>query len=364
MIIGVGVKTLKYFIMSDFRPPERFLEVGGRRVILKPVFGDGDGTVPLQGSEISTADRTYYIPYVERWGPDDSSSHADLPSNETVQEIVWDIIDGRPPDPNKYALPNPKAGTELKDLEPGVDFNLHSAAYLNITDQSTGRKLGLNGQGGIDETLPSGTFLAIEGVEYASIADINRTLGVTVTGIQAGKFTLDVNIRRPSAAVTQFSYREVPVKKGTIAQVTMTPSQVSVPPPLTVTTDGRTTTIPASIGNEGGPLIPGGAPIPTGPLPPITPPSGGIGGTWITPTGDIIELVQNGNRVTGNYRGVLGTGDITGTLDGRTLTGTLTVGQSGIAVTQTVILRLTDDGKLEGQAGSAPFSVTLILSRR
>lgn len=255
---------------------------------------------------------------------------------------------------NTGGVPSGTSGT-------GVDFTLHSDAHLSITDQSTGRKLGFNDQGGIDEDLPTGTFLSIGGVEYASIADIDRALKVTVTGIREGRFTLDVDVKRAGTTLAQFSYPEVPVRQGTVAEVTMTPGQVSSSPsPLAVTTDGRTTTIPASVGNAGAPI-----PMPAGPLPPSSSPSsGGIGGTWIAPTGDIIELVQNGNTINGSYRGVLGTGSITGTFDGRTLTGTLIAGQAGIAVTQALTLRLTDDGRLEGQVGSPLFSVSLILTRR
>lgn len=266
------------------------------------------------------------------------------------------------------------SGTGGGNTGTGADFMLHSDAHLSITDQSTGRRLGFNNQGGIDEDLPTGTFRSIDGVEYASIADIDRTLRVAVTGIRVGKFTLDVNVKRAGNAVAQFSYREVPVKPGTVAEVTMTPGQVSAPPPLTVTTDGRTTTVPASIGNAGGPVIPqGGAPpptaptaplpAPTGPVQPGAPSSGGIGGTWVTPSGDTVILTQTGNRVTGTYRGIMGTGTLTGTFDGSTLSGTIEVGQPGFMVTDTFSLRLTPEGRLQGRVGSI-LSVDVILTRR
>ena len=254
VIIGTGVKTLTMFLLRDAAPNERHLALDGRKVVLEPYFSDGDGTVPLNGSEISTATSTYYVPYVERWGPDVSSAHGDLPANKTVQEIIGQILDGNPPDPNKYKY---QYATGLMDLEPGADFTLHSDAHLSITDINTGRKLGFNTQGGIDETLPSGTFLSIEEAEYASIADINRPLLVRVTGIREGKFTLDVNIKRPSGAAIKFSYREIAVKKGTIAQVTLTPGQVSALPAMNITTDGRTTSVAPSMGTDSGPVVAG-----------------------------------------------------------------------------------------------------------
>ncbi len=358
VIIGTGVQTLMFFRMRNARvPPERFVELDGRKVVLEPIFGNGDGTVPLHGSRIRTATRTYYIPYLERWGPDNSSAHGDLPANTTVQKIVGEIIDGNPPASSKEEPPADFTGG-LVDLEKGVDFTLRSDAYLSLTDQSTGRKLGFNNQGGIDEDLPSGTFIAMEGVEYASIADINRTLGVTVTGIRDGKFTLDVNIKRPGGAATQFSYREVPVRNGTIAQVTLTPAKVSAPPPLTVTTDGRTTTIPAS-GSAGGSEIPQGG-TPVSPLPPS---SGGIGGTWTAPTGDIIELIQNGNRITGRYRGILGTGEITGTFDGKNLSATVRPNQALLPLAIPLTLTLMEDGKLSGRLETPLMSGSLVFTR-
>ena len=87
-----------------------------------------------------------------------------------------------------------------------------------------------------------------------------------------------------------------------------------------------------------------------------------IGGPWVTPTGDVITLTQNGNRVTGTYRGALGTGAISGTFDGRMLTGTLEIEQLGIRVSQRLTLRLTD-GRLEGTLATPLSTINLILSR-
>jgi hypothetical protein len=93
-------------------------------------------------------------------------------------------------------------------------------------------------------------------------------------------------------------------------------------------------------------------------------PSGGIGGTWSTPSGDTITLTQNGNRVTGTYRGILGTATLSGTFNGRTLTGTFEGGQGGITLRDSFSLRLTPEGTLEGRLGSSIFSVDVALTRR
>lgn len=118
------------------------------------------------------------------------------------------------------------------------------------------------------------------------------------------------------------------------------------------------------------PLSPQGAsgraptlPATTGPVQPgSVPPLADIGGPWVTSTGDVITLTQNGNRVTGTYRGAPGTGAISGTFDGRMLTGTLEIEQIGIRVSQRLTLRLTD-GRLEGTLATPLSTINLILSR-
>jgi hypothetical protein len=62
-------------------------------------------------------------------------------------------------------------------------------------------------------------------------------------------------------------------------------------------------------------------------------------------------------------RRLLGTGTLSGTFDGRTLSGTIEVGPAEFMVTNTLTLRLTNDGRLEGRVGSI-LGVELIFSRR
>jgi hypothetical protein len=89
---------------------------------------------------------------------------------------------------------------------------------------------------------------------------------------------------------------------------------------------------------------------------------GTIIGTWTSPTGDTLELRQNGNRITGTYRGPLGTGDITGTFDGKNLSGTFQPSQALIPVLIPFTLTLVEDGKLVGRLetplGNSPLTLT------
>ena len=246
VIIGQGVKTLGSYSLRDWQPGWVFygsyLELAdGREVILEPVFLDGDGTVPLWSLEISGAAATYYLPYKR----EDSTAHGDLPANKTVQAIVGQIVNGNPPSPAQYPNTYPK---DYKDVEGGIlsfifgigysiDFTLRSAAHLKIIDESGGM-LGFNSQGGIDENLPTGTFLSMDGVEYSSIADPNRNYKVSVTGINEGKFQLTAKVTK-DGKITTFSYPEVPVKVGDVAQFNVIPGQVTTNMPPLVTNDGK-----------------------------------------------------------------------------------------------------------------------------
>ncbi|CAN5582726.1 hypothetical protein BH20ACI3_BH20ACI3_38060 [soil metagenome] len=298
-IIGTGVSTLSAYKLEDWKPGTFFagsyLELGnGRKVVMNPVSGDGDGTVPLWSLETPVATRTYYIPYKSGFITDESSAHGDLPANKTVQSIVAQIIQNSSPDASKYPRPQQymnKPMTPGKVLEPIVEFELHSDAHLRITHAS-GKALGFNNAGGIDETLP-GTFLAMDGLEYASLAEIDIPVTATVTGIREGKFTLDVKVKRPGGSTTQVSYQEVAVKNGTVAQVTLIPSRLPAPP-MSVMTDGKTTMVSAA----------GGSGTSTGPMPSTgnPPVAGGVddlSGLWTDDTrgGGIYRLRQIGSKL-------------------------------------------------------------------
>ncbi len=86
-------------------------------------------------------------------------------------------------------------------------------------------------------------------------------------------------------------------------------------------------------------------------------------GVWLTSTGDTIQLTQDGNRVWGTYRGMLGTGTINGVMDGRTFRGTVAIGQGMSSTSGNVILTLTPDGRLDGTVSSVIFNGPWVLSR-
>lgn len=235
VIVGYGVQTLGNYAIRPPKTGEKYLELDGRKIVLIPGFTDGDGTVPLSMLEISTATATYYVEdisgttkYKNSKGIIEietyliSAAHGDLPDNPKVQQIIWAIVKGTPPDPNSYSYKAPKTYRDVQRL----DITLHSDAHMTIIDKATGGTLGYNSQGGVDDNLHSGTFLSIDGVEYASIANLSRTYIVMVNGTGEGKFTLTVNISRASETAALFSYQEVLVTNRTSAKVIMTPSDL------------------------------------------------------------------------------------------------------------------------------------------
>lgn len=76
-----------------------------------------------------------------------------------------------------------------------------------------------NGTSSIVETLPTGTFLSIEGGDYASIADTSKTYHVDINGIRDGKFALTVNLTGTGGRVVTLQYPETAVRNGTTAQM-------------------------------------------------------------------------------------------------------------------------------------------------
>jgi pimeloyl-ACP methyl ester carboxylesterase len=243
-IYGYGPPTLCGFQMFPPILGEPYIEVAGRPLVGEPMFGTGDGTVPYAGYEISTATKHYYV----------NSAHGDLANNRQVQSIVGGIITGKPAEPSEIPFESTWRNTQCRSMfvrsqlfgDVTLDmlaFELHSAAHLTIMGPNG--TLGFNSQGGIVESQPSATFLSMDGVEYAVITGLSGTYNVNVNGIDSGKFTLGVTIVKSGKSST-FSYSDVPVKNGTVAQVNINQTQITNSlPALQVTTDGKTTSVAA-----------------------------------------------------------------------------------------------------------------------
>jgi pimeloyl-ACP methyl ester carboxylesterase len=216
-IIGYGFQTLSGYNMSESSGSSQpYIQLSnGAHVIMRPIFSDGDGTVPLASAQISTASRTYYIANVPATGYFGrgavSSAHGDLPSNPTVLRIVDQIINGTAPPPIPY-----RTQTLARS---GMNFTLHSNAILSVRDTYGNGHLGPNSYGGIDENLSSGSYLDLDGIEYASLQNTNDTYIVSVNGTSDGEFTLSVNFTLSNGVSYSFAYPEVSVQNGTLGVV-------------------------------------------------------------------------------------------------------------------------------------------------
>jgi hypothetical protein len=113
----------------------------------------------------------------------------------------------------------------------------------------------------IVETLPIGTFLSIDGGDYASIADTSKTYHVDVDGIRDGKFALTVNITGSGGKVVTLQYPETAVRNGTTmqmyvnadiiaAQVSNNNSNAGAVANATTTTTNISTVPPALVVND------------------------------------------------------------------------------------------------------------------
>lgn len=238
VIAGTGVRTLSFYLMRDAKPGEPYVELAGRHVVLEPQFEDGDGTPPWWSLDFQKYTRKYYISHKSK---NSSAGHLAITANPATHALIKQILDGKAPD--SWA---PQRDS-LADLD-AIDFTIHSDAHLTIVDTATGETLGFKDQGGISDGILTGSFLSSDEAEYASLAELNRTYRVLIKGTKDGKFQLSVKLMR-GGNVRTFDYPEVKVKKGTLAQCTITPDQVTTTlPPLIVTPDGKT--VPASGGKE------------------------------------------------------------------------------------------------------------------
>lgn len=93
-IIGTGVKTLTGYDVTFPTKGQKYIEMGAfphQGVILKPRYGDGDGTVPLWSAELPVSVTKYYISH----SSSNSAEHGRLPDNNEVQKIVGEILKAR-----------------------------------------------------------------------------------------------------------------------------------------------------------------------------------------------------------------------------------------------------------------------------
>lgn len=143
VISGTGICTLNGYIIMDYDqslvPKEvlynkfnngfyereikvpyaaKGVEFDGRKVILIPVFGDGDGTVPLWSQQVNSASGKTWLLHNLRLGQG-STEHGALPANYRVQDIIGWIIDylnGHGSVPEVLPIYDPAKYTPMKPI--------------------------------------------------------------------------------------------------------------------------------------------------------------------------------------------------------------------------------------------------------
>jgi hypothetical protein len=111
--------------------------------------------------------------------------------------------------------------------------------------------MGVNEYGSIEEDIPGGTMIAMDGYEFSSILDPHGSYDVKVVGFEEGNFTLNVVIRLDEETF-EFSYPEIDVVNGTIASFTLPDSQStkSEPPKMSVQTEDTVLTFQPTVIDE------------------------------------------------------------------------------------------------------------------
>ncbi|WP_101476852.1 S8 family serine peptidase [Candidatus Nitrosotalea bavarica] len=261
VIVGTGVETLHHYYLRPYnvtidKSSIQFALPNGKvfNGVMKPSFGDGDGTVPAWSAYTRNATKVWYVPDTVEY----SAAHVDLLKNKAVQDIVGLVINaeskGFTPSGNPDWSSDNYYQPPLRHIKEGIifdtDFTLHSDAHMTIISNNDGGKLGYDGNDTIDENIPTGTFLSIDGVEYASIKDMPESYRVLVNGTNTGEFTLTISVSDGNETQL-FSYPSVHVDKGTVAELNFNPIDITPTtlPNLSVNSSGAITSVLATNGS-------------------------------------------------------------------------------------------------------------------
>ncbi|MBI3860230.1 MAG: hypothetical protein HY296_08405 [Thaumarchaeota archaeon] len=248
-LIGDGYQTLDGYVMQPATAAQisagQYVVFKGSKVVMVPHFSDGDGTVPLRSEELN-AEGVH--PLYFRYSGGDQTAHVPMAFNPQALAVITGIFNGVAPSKlcqnGKLCTSNYTPGSlgQTSDKEYlKTDFTLHSNAEL-LVEGENGTKLGLGAFGGVEESIPTGTFLDVAGIQYASIRNFSAPLNVIVNGTGEGEFTLDV--RFSGMKNLTFSYNRVAVINGTVTRLALSPSSLAqAPPPLEVTSAGVTMVI-------------------------------------------------------------------------------------------------------------------------
>ncbi|MDA4129484.1 MAG: hypothetical protein OK457_01815 [Thaumarchaeota archaeon] len=231
-LIGDGLSTLDGYVIPVQSPSViGSYFINGTRTSVIPRFSDGDATVPIWSEQL-LANNTYLFYF--RSGSS-STEHVQMAGNPNALQVVNEILGGSVPtsqlcQSGKLCSNQYGAGSLFQNEErQTTDFTLHSNADLSVVNlNDTSQRLGLNGFGGIDETINGSSFLIVGGAEYASITgNSSDTYRVFVNGTGNGEFSLSIDTLGQKSGNVSFYFNNVPVTNSSTASVTFNPSRLT-----------------------------------------------------------------------------------------------------------------------------------------
>ncbi|MHB1461551.1 MAG: lipase/acyltransferase domain-containing protein [Armatimonadota bacterium] len=250
-IIGYGHPTLWGYTALKWEGAEKWLggvvTTDGINAELQPDRGQGDETVPIWSTE-GLADATRF--YIEST-PEDPASHGVIMGSKRVQRLIQGILKGtitRPEQVTEFnAMPNPKAALPEAQMDWFMELSVRCPVDLHVYDKA-GRHNGLNERKSEEFRIPRSSFLYSQETQTAVIYEARDAYRVKIVGRSEGTFSLKV-VMKANGKRGVITYNDVPVKKGTVAEVIM-PGLLPImanPPEMTVVTDGTKSTVKPNI---------------------------------------------------------------------------------------------------------------------
>jgi choice-of-anchor C domain-containing protein len=199
---------------------------------------DGDGTVPVPSALATAGVESYFVNIpdynAELFGARTNRSHADILEISQLQTFISNIIQ------NINSLPiHITRNTPPSDDTRRLNFSLHSPVSLDIYD-AQGRHTGLapflpnSDIQQIDEQIPNSYYFTFGEGKYAGV-DSSVPANVSLHGLSAGSFTLDITTTQGNQTVSDISFTDVPITADTIVTVQ---NQNTTTPVLNMDIDG------------------------------------------------------------------------------------------------------------------------------
>ncbi|MBI2034067.1 MAG: hypothetical protein HYT13_03150 [Candidatus Liptonbacteria bacterium] len=193
-IVGCESPTLGQFILQN----QLFGFIGKK---FRPIYIDGDATVPLRSAESVGADQTFY--YKTQSSPQ-KAKHSQLLTAPGMPELIGDILQD-----DVLILPTHITTQRSSCSLNGLKIEDDSPVELHIYD-SQGRHVGPLPSGDIEIGIPGTEYDRFEDEKYAFLPP-GETYRVVFRGTQAGEATISIQPILNGLPAQTVSYFDVPV---------------------------------------------------------------------------------------------------------------------------------------------------------